>query len=112
MCKCDNCLYNKNCQFLLTHKDNNVDECTAFYGWIDVNEELPEIEAEKTRFDQTVKRSIRVLCVCRQKSGKLLVKEGYYEWFNWSEQPSWRIPGSIDSVTHWMPLPKPPEMDS
>ncbi len=80
--------------------------------WIDVNERLPEIIAEKTRFEQTVKKSIRVLCVCKQKSGKVLVKEGYCEWFNWSDKPSWRIPGNIDSVTHWMPLPEPPKMDT
>lgn len=28
--KCENCLYNKNCQFLLKHKNDNVEECTAF----------------------------------------------------------------------------------
>lgn len=77
-------------------------------NWISVKDRLPEIEAEKTTYGQTIKRSIRVLCACKQKSGKVLVKEGYYEWFNWSEEPAWRIPGSIDSVTHWMPLPEPP----
>ena len=29
--KCENCLYNKNCQFLLKHRAvDDVDECTAF----------------------------------------------------------------------------------
>lgn len=29
--KCENCLYNKNCQFLLKHRTvDDVDECTAF----------------------------------------------------------------------------------
>ncbi len=27
---CENCLYNKNCQFLLKHKNEEVEECTAF----------------------------------------------------------------------------------
>ena len=27
---CENCLYNKNCQFLLKHKNNEVEGCTAF----------------------------------------------------------------------------------
>ena len=27
---CENCLYNKNCQFLLKHKKKEVEECTAF----------------------------------------------------------------------------------
>lgn len=29
MCACEKCLYNKNCQYLLTHK-TAPDECTAF----------------------------------------------------------------------------------
>lgn len=77
-------------------------------NWTSVKDGLPEIEVEKTRNGKTIKKSVRVLCACKQKSGKLLVKEGYYEWFDWSEKPFWRIPGSIDSVTHWMPLPEPP----
>ena len=77
-------------------------------NWISVKDQLPAIETVKTRYDQTIKKSIRVLCACKQKSGKVLVKEGYYEWFNWSEEPSWRIPGNINSVTHWMPLPEAP----
>lgn len=27
---CENCLYNKNCQFLLKHKNEEVEECVAF----------------------------------------------------------------------------------
>ena len=27
---CENCLYNKNCQFLLKHKHEEVEGCTAF----------------------------------------------------------------------------------
>lgn len=27
---CENCLYNKNCQFLLKHKNKEVEGCTAF----------------------------------------------------------------------------------
>ena len=27
---CENCLYNKNCQFLLKHKNGEVEGCTAF----------------------------------------------------------------------------------
>lgn len=73
--------------------------------WISVEERLPEIEDDRKGGHRP--RSIRVLCVCQQKSGKRFVKEGYYELFN--NTPCWRIPGSIDDVTHWMPLPKPPK---
>ena len=27
---CENCLYNKNCQFLLKHKNEEAEECTTF----------------------------------------------------------------------------------
>ena len=27
---CENCLYNKNCQFLLKHKNGDVEGCTTF----------------------------------------------------------------------------------
>ncbi len=74
--------------------------------WISVDDRLPELE--DNRMGGRRPTSIRVLCVCHQRSGKIFVKEGYYELF--SNRPCWRIPGSIDSVTHWTPLPKPPKM--
>ena len=89
-----------------------IDACPTVnpYEWISVKDRLPEITAtEKGWGDHKVQKSIRVLCVCRQKSGKVLVKEGYYELWDHSQNPCWRIPGSIDSVTHWMLLPEPPK---
>ena len=77
--------------------------------WISVNDGLPEIEKEEKHGDHRIKKSVRVLCACKQKSGKVLVKEGYYHIWDWSDEPYWRIPGNIDSVTHWMPLPEPPK---
>lgn len=74
--------------------------------WISVDERLPELEDGRNWGNHRPK-SIRVLCVCQQRSGKTFVKEGYYELF--SNKPCWRIPGSIDTVTHWMPLPEPPK---
>lgn len=74
--------------------------------WISVDERLPDLET--TRSDGYHRpKSVRVLCACEQRSGKVFVKEGYYELF--SNKACWRIPGSIDSVTHWMPLPEPPK---
>ena len=73
--------------------------------WISVDERLPELE-DGRNWGNHRPRSIRVLCVCQQRKGKIFVKEGYYELFG--NRPCWRIPGSIDSVTHWMPLPEPP----
>ncbi|MEE1046511.1 MAG: DUF551 domain-containing protein [Clostridia bacterium] len=79
--------------------------------WISVEDRLPETEKILSRHDGSIGvRSIRVLCTCRQKNGKIFVKEGYYEKWDVSTKPYWRIPGSIDTVTHWMPLPEPPKM--
>lgn len=83
--------------------------------WISVEERLPDLEPTLIKWGDCgyKQKSIRVLCVCKQKSGKLLVKEGYYEvWADALTAPRWRIPGSIDSVTHWMPLPETPKMTS
>jgi hypothetical protein len=79
------------------------------YEWISVEDRLPEVlVTEKGWGNHRVQKSIRVLCACKQKSGKVLVKEGYYELWDYTDKPYWRIPGNIDSVTHWMPLPTPP----
>ena len=77
--------------------------------WIDVNDKLPELEIVPKKADSHHKpKSVRVLCTCKQRSGKVFVKEGFYEL--WDDNPVWRIPGSIDAVTHWMPLPEPPDV--
>lgn len=77
-------------------------------GWISVEERLPDIDPfGKGRYGGA--RSVRVLCACEQKDGRTFVKEGYYEPCG-NGNIVWRIPGSIDSVTHWMPLPEPPKM--
>ena len=77
--------------------------------WISVKERLPEIVSTCKRYRSTIKKSIRVLCVCVQKSGKTMVKEGYCEWYNDYPEPRWQIPGTIDEVTHWQYLPQPPK---
>lgn len=75
--------------------------------WISVEERLPDIDPHgKGRYGG--QRSVRVLCACKQKGGKTFVKEGYYEPCG-NGRVCWRIPGSIDAVTHWMPLPEPPK---
>lgn len=77
--------------------------------WIPVTERLPEIVSKHKRWKHTYRKSVRVLCVCVQKDGKTMVKEGYYEFWNDYPEPYWKIPGTIDSVTHWMHLPEPPK---
>lgn len=77
--------------------------------WIPVEDKLPEVISIHKGYRSTVKKSIRVLCVCVQKSGKTMVKEGYCEWYNNYQEPRWQIPGTIDEVTHWQYLPHPPK---
>ena len=78
--------------------------------WISVKDRLPEVVSTHKGYRSTVKKSIRVLCVCVQKSGKTMVKEGYCEWYNDYPEPRWQIPGTIDKVTHWQYLPQPPKV--
>lgn len=77
--------------------------------WIPVTERLPEVVSTHKHRRYTSQKSIRVLCVCVQKSGKRMVKEGYCEWYLDYPEPRWRVPGTIDSVTHWMPHPELPK---
>lgn len=78
--------------------------------WISVKDRLPEVVSIHKGYRSTVKKSLRVLCVCVQKSGKTMVKEGYCEWYNDYPEPRWQIPGTIDKVTHWQYLPQPPKV--
>ena len=81
------------------------------YEWISVKDRLPDLEPSLIKYGSMgyKQKSIRVLCTCKQKSGKVMVKEGYCEvWVDNPTNPYWRVPGSIDSVTHWMLLPSPP----
>ena len=77
--------------------------------WISVKDRLPEIVSTHKRYRSTSQKSVRVLCVCVQKSGKTMVKEGYCEWYSDYPEPRWQIPGTIDEVTHWQYLPQPPK---
>ncbi len=86
--------------FLITHG-------VTVQKWISVKDRLPEVVSTHKRYRSTIKKSVRVLCVCVQKSGKTMVKEGYCEWYNDYPEPRWQIPGTIDEVTHWQYLPQP-----
>ena len=89
--------------------DYLLDSGVTVQEWISVDDKLPEIVSTHKRYRRTIKKSIRVLCVCAQKSGKTMVKEGYCEWYNDYPEPRWQIPGTIDEVTHWAYLPHPPK---
>ena len=89
--------------------DHLIGNGVTVQEWISVDDKLPEVVSIQNGYRSTVKKSIRVLCVCVQKSGKTMVKEGYCEWYNDYQEPRWKIPGTIDEVTHWQYLPQPPK---
>ena len=89
--------------------DHLISNGVTVQEWISVDDKLPEVVSIQKGYRSTVKKSIRVLCVCVQKSGKTMVKEGYCEWYNDYQEPRWKIPGTIDEVTHWQYLPQPPK---
>ena len=93
----------------ITLVDHLITHGVTVQEWISVKDRLPEIVSTHKRYRSTIKKSIRVLCVCVQKSGKTMVKEGYCEWYNDYPEPRWQIPGTIDEVTHWQYLPQPPK---
>ena len=91
------------------YADHLISNGVTVQEWISVDDKLPEVVSIQKVYRSTVKKSIRVLCVCVQKSGKTMVKEGYCEWYNDYQEPRWKIPGTIDEVTHWQYLPEPPK---
>lgn len=108
---CDTCRYSESADcsnerladYLIAHG-------VTVQEWISVKDRLPEVVSTHKGYRNTIKKSIRVLCVCVQKSGKTMVKEGYCEWYNDYPEPRWQIPGTIDKVTHWQYLPQPPKV--
>lgn len=90
--------------------DHLISNGVTVQEWVSVEDRLPEVVSIHKGYRSTIKKSIRVLCVCVQKSGKTMVKEGYCEWYNDYPEPRWQIPGTIDKVTHWQYLPQPPKV--
>ena len=76
--------------------------------WIPVTERLPDVAITHNNRWEKSTESVHVLCCCKQKSGKRMVKEGSCKVYS-DGTIYWAIPGTIDSVTHWMPLPEPPK---
>lgn len=65
--------------------------------WINVNEQLPKSEAG-------MKLSIDVLC--HIEDGEMIVT-----YFNYPAG-KWELSNNRNAVTHWMPLPPPPNKNN
>ena len=59
--KCETCLYNKNCQFLASHRNTAVEGCTAYKNYDDVVEVVKCKECAFGKYDEFG----MVLCFCR-----------------------------------------------
>lgn len=87
--------------------DYLLDNGVTVQQWIPCTEQLPTPVSKRNRYTGKCWTSETVLCVCVQNGGKRMVKEGRCEFYG--DTPVWRIPGTIDSVTHWMPMPELPK---
>lgn len=63
--------------------------------WIPVTERMPD--------------AFRPVIVCREKGkGEYVVEQGFKDVGDW-----WKVYGTrTKNVTHWMPLPEPPEVEA
>ena len=76
---------------VITQADNKDMDAPTNSVWISVKDQLPE------RF--------KPVLICREKNGKPYVEQGYKDVCEW-----WKVYGTrTKQVTHWMPLPEPPE---
>lgn len=104
---CNGCMFNSDTCYERKGAEEIYNTGYRKQEWVSVKERLPDLDLNgKGRYGG--QRSVRVLCACKQKGGKIFVKYGYYEPRR-NGRVYWRIPGSIDTVTHWMPLPEPPK---
>lgn len=83
---------------------NILSEVPAIDGWISVKDRLPDKELEEL-FDQYQMDSIEVNVSLR---GYFLSTTLFYDGKQFTD-----VTGSdyTESVTHWMPMPKPPKED-
>ena len=88
--------------------DHLIANSTTIQQWIPVTERLPEVVSKHNTGRGDYTDSIRVLCACVKADGKKMVKEGYCRVYS-DGYIRWKIPGTIHTVTHWMPLPEPPK---
>lgn len=65
--------------------------------WIPVEERLPEIEED-------------VLCSRGNHIGRLMDVYTYMGDDKWEDTYGYSVRTEYEGITHWMPLPEPPEM--
>ena len=89
-------------------------DAIALDGMIKSLEEAPAVDAAEVLRDQWISvedmlpEGFRPVIVCREKvKGEYVVEQGYKDVGDW-----WKVYSTrTKKVTHWMPLPEPPEVD-
>lgn len=93
-------LENECCGRIASEDVRKAPAVAAAPAWISVEDRLPEDETE-------------VLCWYRDENGEYYCTLGWYHRTNYGA--GWttdaEISGYFGCVTHWMPLPEPPEED-
>jgi hypothetical protein len=105
---CDNPLYYTSDEVVERIADHLIAGGATIQQWIPVTERLPEVVSKHNTSRGDYTDSIRVLCACVKADGKKMVKEGYCRVYS-DGYIRWKIPGTIHTVTHWMPLPPAPK---
>lgn len=77
----------------------------AEFGWIPVSERLPEDTLP--RFSEV--RQFKVLVVLKSYNGIRTVRSQTRYKDTWGKETRWMWKHSSSIVTHWMPLPEPPQ---
>lgn len=80
-------------------------EQVAAQRWIPVTERMPEDDLPK---DSKVKQ-IKVLTSLKSDKGVITVRSQMRYKDTWCNEVRWRWKYSGSEITHWMPLPMPPE---
>ena len=111
MADCKKCIHSCVCK-IAEACDGYVNGCKHFNGWISVKERSPEKDGNYLVFQQGVygtdTRAFRFA-----KDGRKVDKYDFHrEWKNvWYRYDREWGHITIDTVTHWMPLPEAPTAD-
>jgi hypothetical protein len=108
---CEKCQYQapKGCYFgVIT--DHLIAHGVAVQKWIPVTERLPDEDGKYLVFEQSSGRTNTSILRFAKDARKVDKYDFKCRWKNaWYEYDSEWGHYTVDSVTHWMPLPEPPK---